>query len=83
VDPAGYAGCYAPRYINRDPRSALSHHSWGVALDLNARANAYGRTPHQDPRLVAVFERWGFTWGGHWLLPDGMHFEFVRFPSGT
>jgi hypothetical protein len=40
VDPAGYAGCYAPRYINRDPRSALSHHSWGVALDLNARANA-------------------------------------------
>jgi D-alanyl-D-alanine carboxypeptidase len=28
-----------------------------------------------------VFERWGFTWGGRWLVPDGMHFEFLRFPQ--
>ena len=27
--------------------------------------------------------RWsaaGFTWGGRWVVPDGMHFEWVRFP---
>jgi hypothetical protein len=21
----------------------------------------------------------GFTWGGDWLVPDGMHFEWVSF----
>ncbi|MGH2726880.1 MAG: M15 family metallopeptidase, partial [Actinomycetota bacterium] len=41
--------------------------------------NPYGEKPRQDPRLVALMERWGFTWGGRWLVPDGMHFEFVRF----
>ena len=30
------------------------------------------------PRLVSAFERWGFTWGGRWLVPDGMHFEIIR-----
>jgi hypothetical protein len=24
--------------------------------------------------------RWGFTWGGHWLVPDGMHFEYLGPP---
>jgi hypothetical protein len=32
-----------------------------------------------DPRVVEIFERWGFEWGGRWLVPDPMHFEFVRF----
>jgi D-alanyl-D-alanine carboxypeptidase len=26
---------------------------------------------------VAIFERWGFTWGGRWLVLDGMHFELL------
>jgi hypothetical protein len=78
-----FAGCFSPRFINTDPRSAgISHHSWGVAVDVNVSANPFGATPHQDPRVVAVFERWGFTWGGRWIRPDGMHFEFIRFPSG-
>jgi hypothetical protein len=29
-----------------------------------------------------VMTRWGFTWGGHWLVPDPAHFEFLRLPSG-
>ena len=81
LDPGDFAGCYSARFLNRIPNSTISHHSWGMAVDLNARANPFGRTPHQDPRVVAAFERWGFTWGGQWLLPDGMHFEFLRFPS--
>jgi hypothetical protein len=32
--------------------------------------------------LVAIFRRWGFTWGGRWMRPDGMHFEFQCFPPG-
>jgi hypothetical protein len=83
IDPRQYAGCYSPRFINRNPEAGVSHHAWGVAIDINARRNVFGKTPHQDPRLVKIFEAWGFTWGGRWLRPDGMHFEFVRFPSGS
>jgi hypothetical protein len=75
-----FGGCYSPRFINRDPAGRLSHHSWGIAVDLNARDNAYGTRPDQDPRLVKIMEEHGFTWGGRWLIPDGMHFEWVRFP---
>lgn len=83
IDPSEFAGCYSARFVNRDPRASISHHAWGAALDVNARSNPFGQTPHQDPRLVAAFQRWGFTWGGGWILPDAMHFEFLRFPSGT
>jgi hypothetical protein len=83
VDPGGFGGCYSARFINRNPDTGISHHSWGVAVDINVPENRFGQTPHQDPRLVAIFERWGFTWGGRWILPDGMHFEFVEFASGN
>jgi D-alanyl-D-alanine carboxypeptidase len=76
-----YSGCYARRYSNRDPSQAISHHTWGIALDLNVSENPYGATPHQDPRLVTAFEKWGFIWGGTFVLPDGMHFEYRRPPA--
>jgi D-alanyl-D-alanine carboxypeptidase len=77
-----YSGCYARRYSNRDPRASISHHTWGIALDLNVGSNPYGAPPHQSPRLVAVFEKWGFIWGGRFIVPDGMHFEYRR-PAPT
>jgi hypothetical protein len=83
LNPGDYGGCYSARFLNRIPEAGISHHTWGVAVDVNVSTNQFGRVPHQDPRVVEVFERWGFTWGGHWLLPDGMHFEFVRFASGA
>ena len=84
IDPKQYAGCYAPRLLRPDdPTAGISHHAWGAAIDINAGSNPFGGTPHQDPRLVRIFERWGFTWGGHWLVPDGMHFEFVRFAASA
>jgi hypothetical protein len=46
------------------------------------QGNLFGQTPHQDPRLVDVFERWGFVWGGTFIEPDGMHFEYRREPAG-
>ena len=82
LDRKDYAGCYSGRFLNRNPEAGISHHAWGVALDVNASTNQFGQTPHQDSRVVAIFRRWGFTWGGRWLLPDGMHFEFVSFPAG-
>lgn len=81
IDLAGYAGCYQPRLIKED--SGLSRHAWGIAVDINANQNPYGTPPRQDPRLVKTFERWGFTWGGRWLVPDGMHFEYVAPPESS
>ena len=77
-----YSGCYSPRHLNRIPSAGLSHHSWGIAVDLNVQqGNLFGQIPHQDPRLVDVFERWGFVWGGTFIVPDGMHFEYRREPA--
>ncbi|MGZ8630847.1 MAG: M15 family metallopeptidase [Actinomycetota bacterium] len=76
-----YDGCFAPRFIGRDPSAMLSHHSWGIAVDLNIAGNYYGVPPDQDPRLVAVMERWGFAWGGRFIVPDGNHFEYHRAPA--
>ena len=76
-----YSGCYAPRMINRIPTAGISHHAWGIGLNLNVPQNYFGQEPNQDPRLVAVFERWGFIWGGDFIQPDGMHFEYRRPPA--
>ncbi|HEX2195369.1 MAG TPA: M15 family metallopeptidase [Actinomycetota bacterium] len=81
VDPADFGGCYSPRFINRNPAGRLSHHSWGIAIDLNVTENAYGTKADQDLRLVRIMEGAGFTWGGRWVVPDGMHFEWNEFPD--
>jgi hypothetical protein len=75
VDPGDYAGCYAPRRIR--PGGPLSLHAWGLAVDLNASRNPFGGRSRQDPRLVRIMERHGFTWGGDWpTARDPMHFEW-------
>lgn len=80
VDPDDYGGCFYPRFIGRDPGTGLSHHSWGIAIDINVSQGLPGRQPTIDPRVVEAFEAQGFKWGGEFLIPDGTHFEFVRFP---
>jgi hypothetical protein len=74
VPRSDYGGCFVPRVIRGG--SSLSHHTWGSAIDINVSTNGLGRPPQQDPRLVTAFERAGFVWGGRFLRPDGMHFEF-------
>jgi peptidoglycan LD-endopeptidase CwlK len=67
----------------------LSAHSFGIAIDIDPdfsdywRWNAGGdhgksipyknRIPH---RIVEIFERHGFIWGGKWYHYDTMHFEY-------
>jgi len=70
-----FDGCYSPRFIGGT--RSLSRHAWGVAVDLNYAANPTGQVTVQDPRLVSIMARWGFTWGGNWLVPDAAHFEWV------
>ena len=73
-----YAGCYVPRFIDRDPRRGLSMHAFGLAVDLNTSTNGLGTRGDMHPEVVAIFEKWGFAWGGWWSRPDPMHFELAR-----
>lgn len=66
----------------------LSVHSFGAAIDLNTRYADYwlwsggkpGNVPNTRSRypmkIVEVFERHGFIWGGRWYHYDTMHFEY-------
>lgn len=78
IDPGDFGGCYSPRFIERDPTRGLSLHTWGIAVDLNVSGNQVGTVGTIDPRVVEVFDRWGFAWGGRWRVPDPMHFELAR-----
>ena len=62
------AGCWNPRTIAGSDQP--SRHAWGIAIDLVPFTSNTGS--------VEVMERWGLTWGGHWLSPDPVHFEYVR-----
>jgi hypothetical protein len=73
-----FHGCFVPRFIGWSSTNMISYHSWGIAFDINLAGNLRGAAPHQDPRLVRILARWGFLWGGSWLVPDGSHFEFHR-----
>jgi len=70
-----YNGCYVPRFIESSPAHAISLHTWGIAIDMDAATNYRGISGTMDPRVVTIFKRWGFRWGGDWDYSDPMHFE--------
>ena len=72
-----YDGCYVPRFIARDPAKGLSFHTFGTAIDLNAADNYRGIAGKMDRRVVTIFKKWGFAWGGDWNYTDPMHFELA------
>jgi len=76
-----YSGCWVARTIARAPTAPPSNHAYGSAIDINAPDNPYGQPPTMDLRLVEIFERWGFKWGGGFLIPDGHHFEYWGEPG--
>ena len=78
IHPGEYAGCYYPRFIANDPGKGLSLHSWGIAVDLNVPGNQRGTVGEMDRRVVAIFKKWGFAWGGDWSYTDPMHFEMAK-----
>ncbi len=73
IHPEQFAGCYYPRFIAGT--STLSNHAFGLALDINAVENQRGTVGLIDRGVVAIFQKWGFTWGGDWRYTDPMHFE--------
>lgn len=78
-------GCFAPRAQRGG--AAASLHSWGVAFDLNAAANAMlVRRPADVARAkrdvpdawIAEAKRRGWMWGGNFKRRwDPMHFQLA------
>jgi hypothetical protein len=81
-----YGGCHLARFNRLTPDSALgflSRHSWGMAFDTNTVGSCQGCAPPDFATrpggctTVQIFRKHGFAWGGNFLTPDGMHFEWV------
>jgi len=75
-------GCYVPRRVRWDAAEPLSRHTWGIAIDLNARQFPFGSPRKQHPQLSQALARNGFRCGqkdgGLWQKTlDPMHFEFA------
>lgn len=69
-------GCFNIRFkINRN---TYSLHSWGVAVDLNAKTNGYNKPTTLSSGFVDCFKKAGFDWGGDWRVKDGMHFQLSK-----
>jgi hypothetical protein len=77
------AGTYACRVIAGTQDRSM--HAYGVAIDIATARSDYWRWAggegarwrnRIDPRIVAMFERHGFIWGGRWSHFDTMHFEY-------
>lgn len=69
-------GCFCIR--KKRGASTLSLHSFGVAIDVNAAWNGFGAKPTLSAGFVKCFTDAGFTWGGTWSKPDGMHFQLSK-----
>ena len=68
----------------------LSMHSFGMTIDINTKYSNYWqwdcKCKNEDAKLnyknkipkkiVEIFEKHGFIWGGNWQHYDTMHFEY-------
>lgn len=71
-------GCFNIR--KKRGATSQSLHSWGIAIDINAAWNGFGKKPTMTAELVKCFTDAGFDWGGTWSKPDGMHFQLSKLP---
>jgi hypothetical protein len=80
LDDWGY--CY--REI-RGSSTALSNHSSGTAIDLNATKHPLGKAgtfPLEKVAMIqALAKKYSLTWGGDYRRKDEMHFEVAIPPS--
>ncbi|MDA1131710.1 MAG: M15 family metallopeptidase [Proteobacteria bacterium] len=79
IEPSAFRGCDNPRLIAEG--RGISPHAWGAAVDLNYGDDPRVQANAQDPRLVAIMSRWGFTSGHLFGNSDPGHFEYVGPPS--
>lgn len=68
-----FDGCFCIR--KKRGNSSMSIHAWGLAIDVNASTNQFGKKPTLSAGFVKCFTDAGFVWGGNWEKPDGMHLQ--------
>jgi hypothetical protein len=71
-----FDGCYERRSIRGLP-GRVSTHAYALALDFDALKNPLGAMPVMDRRVVSVFDRNGFIYGGNFPRRDGMHMQYA------
>lgn len=81
IDAAGlseFGGSFNYRLIRGS--SAISNHSFAIAIDIAPSGNALGLTKGRMPKFaIDAFKAQGFKWGGDYKgRKDWMHFEAVR-----
>jgi hypothetical protein len=78
ADTNSAGGCFGPRFNRLSGNlGILSRHTWGQPIDMNTLENCQGCVPTMNCTIVRIFRSHGFAWGGNFLLPDGMHFEWT------
>lgn len=77
VELKTWDGCFNIRK-KRGAVTSPSLHSWGIAIDVNAAWNGFGKKPTLSAGFVKCFTDAGFDWGGVWKKPDGMHFQLSQ-----
>ena len=74
----------------RGSDTRMSAHSYGIAIDINVEYSNYWGWDYPDfnelkkieyvnripMKIVQIFEKNGFIWGGRWYHYDTMHFEY-------
>lgn len=68
-----YGGAYNFRLMRGSAH--LSMHSYGCAIDLDPEGNPFGGNVTMCQQARDAFAAEGWTWGGAWSKPDGMHFQ--------
>jgi D-alanyl-D-alanine carboxypeptidase len=77
-----YSGCFNPRMV-RGSTTHWSVHAFAAAIDINSQGAPFevDKRPSQENMpdfAVAIWKRFGATWGGNFKRKDWMHFQFVR-----
>ncbi len=72
-------GCYCARHKLHKRSRGLSTHAWAISVDMNPISYPFGGNKVPPKRVVEVFNKWGFIWGGIWRSKDNMHFEVSKF----
>ncbi|MGD9543010.1 MAG: M15 family metallopeptidase [Methylocystis sp.] len=74
------AGTFSCRVVKDTGKRSM--HAYGAAIDVNVKYSDYwlwskGAYRNRIPyKIVEIFERHGFIWGGKWGHYDTMHFEY-------
>jgi hypothetical protein len=83
IDGAGTTGAYRVSLVAGDASDEDANGVVALAFDINTDTNAQGKIPQMNCDVVRIFRKHGFAWGGNFLTPDGMHFEYVGEPRDT